>query len=63
MDISQNVIDDKASDALANFIGNSECQLKCLRMSNADIDDGECANFVEVLMNNRHLKVFLIDLL
>ena len=26
-------------------------------MSVSDIDDGECDNFVQVLMHNRHLKV------
>lgn len=36
--------------------GNPECRLQCLRMSDANIDDGECARFVEVLMRNIHLK-------
>ena len=57
LDISQNTIDENAADALADFIGRDDCYLKCLRMSNANIDDGECASFVEVLMHNRHLKV------
>jgi hypothetical protein len=57
LDISQNVIDDLAAEALADFIGNEECLLKCLRMSDSNIDDGECAAFVDVLMHNRHLKV------
>ena len=34
-----------------------DCLLDVLRMSVSDIDDGECDNFVQVLMHNRHLKV------
>jgi Ran GTPase-activating protein (RanGAP) involved in mRNA processing and transport len=56
LDISQNIMDDYASKALAAYIGNSNCQLKCLRMSSTDIDDKECARFIDVLMNNRQLK-------
>jgi hypothetical protein len=56
-DISQNIIGSEAAGALAEYVGDPECRLQCLRMSNANIDDGECANFVEVLMRNRHLKV------
>lgn len=61
LDISQNVIDDLAAEALADFIGNEDCLLKCLRMSDSNIDDGECAAFVDVLMHNRHLKVRIIN--
>lgn len=56
LDISQNIMDDDASKALAAYIGTEECQLKCLRMSSTDIDDKECARFVDVLMNNRQLR-------
>lgn len=56
IDLSQNIIDGGAADALANFIGTPECRLTSLHMSDANIDDGECAHFVEVLMRNRHLK-------
>lgn len=56
LDISLNVIDEQAADALATYIGNENCSLKCLKMSSAGIDDRECARFVEVLMHNRCLK-------
>lgn len=56
LDISLNVIDDRAAQALAAYIGNEECTLKSLRMSGAGIDDEECARFVEVLMHNRCLQ-------
>jgi Ran GTPase-activating protein (RanGAP) involved in mRNA processing and transport len=56
LDISQNIIDAEAADALARFMGNPECRLQCLRVSDANIDDSECARFVQVLMHNRHLK-------
>lgn len=57
LDISQNIIGSAAAEALADFLGHKDCRLQCLRMSNANIDDGECANFVDVLMSNHHLKV------
>lgn len=56
LDISQNVMDDDASAALADWLGKPECALKCLRMSASDIDDGECAHFVEILMQNKTLQ-------
>lgn len=56
LDISQNVIDIKAANALAAYIGHEGCFLKSLRMSNSGIDDKECARFVHVLMNNRMLQ-------
>ena len=57
LDISQNKIDSGAATALADFVGSPNCQLDVLKMSVSDIDDGECANFVDVLMHNRNLKV------
>lgn len=48
LDISQNIIDDEAATALADFIGNAECRLQSLKMSDANIDDSECARFVQV---------------
>ena len=57
LDISQNKIDSDAAEALADYVGNPDCLLDVLRMSVSDIDDGECDNFVNVLMHNRHLKV------
>lgn len=57
LDISQNIIGSEAAGALAEYIGNPHCRLQCLRMSSANIDDGECANFVDVLMHNQQLKV------
>jgi Ran GTPase-activating protein (RanGAP) involved in mRNA processing and transport len=60
LDISKNIVDDEASASLAEFIGNAHCQLQALYLSAGDIDDGECAHFIEVLMNNRQLK--LLDL-
>lgn len=56
LDISQNIIDAEAADALADLVGNPECRLAVLRLSDANIDDSECARFVHVLMHNRHLK-------
>lgn len=55
LDVSHNVIDEKAANALADYIGHPNCRLKTLRMSSAGIDDRECARFVEVLMKNRNL--------
>jgi Leucine-rich repeat (LRR) protein len=56
LNIGSNKIDDEAAEALRNYIGNPDCTLRSLHLKQADIDDGECAEFIEALMNNRHLQ-------
>ena len=53
--LSQNKIDSDASEALASYLASTDCTLTKLVMRKADIDDGECHNFVEVLKHNRTL--------
>jgi len=57
LDISSNKIDDGASAALGNLIKSPNCSLLKLRLSNADVDDGECSAFVSCLMQNTRLQV------
>jgi Ran GTPase-activating protein (RanGAP) involved in mRNA processing and transport len=56
LDISQNIMNEQASASLAVFLGDPKCSLQVLRLSDSDIEDSECAQFVDVLMNNRNLK-------
>lgn len=53
--LSQNKIDSDASEALADYLASSDCTLRKLVMRKADIDDGECHHFVEVLKHNKTL--------
>lgn len=53
--LSQNKIDSEASEALANYLSSTDCTLTKLVMRKADIDDGECHHFVEVLKYNQTL--------
>ena len=57
LDISQNKVDEEASESLGKYLGRSDCPLKVLIMRNADLDDGECEEMVSRLMNNRVLEV------
>jgi Ca2+-binding EF-hand superfamily protein len=53
--LSQNKIDSDASESLASYLSSKDCTLTKLVMRKADIDDGECHNFVEVLKHNKTL--------
>eukprot|EP01035_Chromulina_nebulosa_P020409 gene20409-26486_t len=52
LDISSNKIDDNAAAALGSYIGRRNCPLRSLKLSDADIEDSECNQFVEHLMLN-----------
>ena len=58
LNLSRNKIDDKASEALARYVADPKTPVIKLIMQNADVDDFECAAFVETLKTN----VFLRDL-
>ena len=55
LNLSLNKIDAKASRALADFLSSPKCPLYSLVLVSSDVDDSECANFVECLETNRHL--------
>lgn len=56
LNLSRNKIDDKASEALARYVSNPNSPVVRLIMQNADVDDFECAAFVETLKTNTHLR-------
>lgn len=56
LNISQNKIDEKASIALADYLANPLSPLNSLILQNSDIDDSECARFIECLKTNKHLR-------
>jgi Leucine-rich repeat (LRR) protein len=56
LNLSRNKIDDKASEALARFVSNPATPCVKLVMQNADVDDFECAAFVELLKKNKNLR-------
>ena len=56
LDLSRNKIDEKASEALAEYLSSPTCPLYKLVLISADVDDGECAAMVECLESNRNLR-------
>ena len=56
LDLSQNKIDEQASEALAALLSDPSCQLEKLTLENSDVDDVECCKFVECLQSNSSLK-------
>ena len=55
LDLSRNKIDGACSESLAQFLGRAECPLVRLALQSADVDDGECYNFVQALATNVNL--------
>lgn len=60
VDLSDNKLDSRSSEALSSFLKTSHCTLKTLRLSSADLDDGETALFMEALEFNK--SITCIDL-
>jgi Leucine-rich repeat (LRR) protein len=56
LNLSRNKIDDKASEALAHYVSNPDTPCVKLILQNADVDDFECAAFVETLKTNNNLR-------
>jgi len=56
LNLSRNKIDSKASAALAAYLSSPKCPLYRLVLDASDVDDGECASFVECLETNLHLR-------
>jgi hypothetical protein len=55
LDMSYNEIGEETSACLAQYMGRKDCPLKVLCLRAADLDDGECAGFVEALSENKTL--------
>ena len=63
VDLSNNVMDDIASNTLSTYLGTATCPLVKLVMRNADIDDFECAHFVTALKDNVQTKLEELDMM
>lgn len=55
LDLSSNEVNSETSRALALYLNAHTCPLKRLTLRNADVDDNECALFVEALLGNTTL--------
>ena len=56
LDMSKNKLGKKTSEKLAEYLASDECSLIRLGLREADVDDGECENFVTALRNNKTLR-------
>ena len=56
IDISQNKIGPRAAHALSVYLEQPDCSLHRLHLRVADVDDNECAIFVQALLKNKSLK-------
>jgi Ran GTPase-activating protein (RanGAP) involved in mRNA processing and transport len=54
LDISENDVDD-AAETIRDYLASPNCRLKSLAMRQADVDDMECATFMEALCKNKSL--------
>ena len=56
LNLSQNQIGERASQALFEFLRNPACKLQSLVLNRADVDDFECANFIEAISSCKTLR-------
>ena len=56
LDLSGNDMDDSAA-TLRDYLGSAYCKLRKLWLATADIDDFECADFMQDLTHNRSLEI------
>eukprot|EP01041_Mallomonas_annulata_P004471 gene4471-8905_t len=56
IDLSENKLDSEASESLGSYLAHPQCKIRCLRMKHADVDDSECHDMIENLMNNHSLE-------
>ena len=55
IDLSYNDVDEVTANAIAAYIADPDCPLKRLVMRKSDVDDNECARFIECLHTNKNL--------
>eukprot|EP01037_Dinobryon_pediforme_P043374 gene43374-54360_t len=55
LNLSRNKIDGYSSTALAEYVARPDCPIETLILQCADVDDGECADFVQNLVTNEKL--------
>jgi len=54
--VSENKLDEEASEALGSYLESVHCHLRSLKMRHADVDDNECHRMAEKIMNNKSLE-------
>jgi hypothetical protein len=57
LDISANKMGENAASALSSYLGSDSCRLKKLLISDTDVDDYECANFIDSLSQSNVLYI------
>jgi hypothetical protein len=62
LDLSNNKLDEVASQTLAEYLGSTTCPLEKLVIRNADVDDLEGANFIQILCSNEKSRLRELDL-
>jgi hypothetical protein len=60
VDLSENKLDSRSAEALAGYLMTTYCSLSTLRLSQADLDDGETSRFLDALGKNTSITA--IDL-
>jgi hypothetical protein len=56
LNLSQNEIGSVSSEALHHYLVTSTCPLQTLILNAADVDDFECAGFIEAVRQNKSLR-------
>jgi Ca2+-binding EF-hand superfamily protein len=56
LDLSNNEVNSETAQALALYLHSDVCPLRRLTLKNADVDDNECALFVEALLGNTIIR-------
>ncbi len=57
LDICSNKMGKNAASALSSYLSSDSCRLKRLFISDTDVDDYECANFIESLSQSNALNI------
>ena len=57
LDICSNKMGKNAATALSSYLSSDSCRLKKLLISDTDVDDYECANFIESLSQSNALNI------
>lgn len=56
IDLSENKVDGDAAASLAAYLGSAKCSLQSIKLSHADVDDGELVAFTKALHSNKSLQ-------
>mmetsp|Transcript_15285 Transcript_15285/g.25407 ORF Transcript_15285/g.25407 Transcript_15285/m.25407 type:complete len:1484 (+) Transcript_15285:120-4571(+) len=56
LNLSDNKIDD-SSQVIMDYLRNKNCKLKCLWLDAADVDDSECGNLAQAIMENKSIEM------